>query len=395
MSGAWGGGIAASGVRVEIIQHHLLSTDTTVIWSGSTNAAGQFSGTSSEWRRMITVRAGPVQGAEPDPADVLALTAKVTDPSTPNSPTASFPFVFVGDNVPSPPIVLNVRPPTARKGSVNGAECFTYQDLISRDAAAFAAGGRVALQLNTFGPQASAATTRLKSDAETMWSTVAGHAQAIQAEIRAAVQRGDSTTQPGQDAVEATADVLLASAARVLQVQTAHLKPLVTNILRSRHQWENITFKGLAPQLAGTFARQVVAELPAARASVARVSLVPILTVTTLIVMLIILSLVSNVTQWAPYFLTSGPGTASVPVVEICALILLLIAQSLVDVMRRWLPYLGLPGEADRFFQQYPSVPIVTICVLILWMIVASLFGYVTRWLPYVSGDVLIITVDA
>ena len=163
--GLWGAAVPASGVNVEIVETHVDRTQST-IWSGTTDVSGRFSGTSSEWRRTIqvTVGVGPVSASAGslDPGDVLALTCRVKrGENGPNAREGTFPFVWLGNQLPSPPIVLPWGPPDARKGRVNGSDCWSLPELLRR--ARLAAGQPFTMDIYFYGPDAEAHVSLLRS----------------------------------------------------------------------------------------------------------------------------------------------------------------------------------------------------------------------------------------
>jgi len=159
-AGIWGGAGPAAGVSVEIIENHQLPSSQTTIWSGTTDNSGRFSGQSSEWRRTIRVAGRD----ELDPTDVLALTCHITDDTGPSRREKTVPFVWLGDQLPSPPIVLTWDPPTARKGRVNGADCWSFSDLARR--ARLGARTPLTLEFYLYGPDAGQSASRLRSIVE-------------------------------------------------------------------------------------------------------------------------------------------------------------------------------------------------------------------------------------
>ncbi len=179
-AGVWGSLVAAAGVTVEIIQHHLASTKKTTIWTGVTDSSGRFQGQSSEWRRMRTITLGPVTKTEPDPTDVLALTAHVFDASG-GGRDVTLPFAWLGDFLPTPPLIAGWEPPMARKGSVNGATCYSYADIISRAAAVVQSQQRLCVDIRTFGARVHSDLVRLKSYGDGIAPSIMARAAAIAA----------------------------------------------------------------------------------------------------------------------------------------------------------------------------------------------------------------------
>ena len=162
--GLWGGAGPAAGVSVEIIQNHQLPSSQTTIWSGTTDSSGNFSGQTAEWRRTVSILGRDAL----DPTDVLALTCHIIDDTGPRRQEKTFPFVWLGDPLPSPPIVLPWAPPTARKGRVNGADCWSFSDLARR--ARLGARTPLTVDLYLYGPDAGQSASQLRSIVQDMSS---------------------------------------------------------------------------------------------------------------------------------------------------------------------------------------------------------------------------------
>ncbi|MBK8234241.1 MAG: hypothetical protein IPK74_01670 [Deltaproteobacteria bacterium] len=120
--GPWGPALGVDGARVEIID--LDASGEQVIWSTTIGSNGAFAGTTSEWqasmagpRRWVVDDPGSVyppraprghweETRVPNPSDLLLLSARITHPA---HGSVTLPFVYVGDGVTSPPLLV---PPT-------------------------------------------------------------------------------------------------------------------------------------------------------------------------------------------------------------------------------------------------------------------------------------------
>jgi hypothetical protein len=121
MPGPWGVNVPADQVSVQIVDLDIGNPSDT-IWTGATGSDGTFQGASSEWQDRIPIKvwhARPTPGRSPagewvttgyrdDPLDVLMLLACL---SQADHPPTTLPFVFLGDDVMSPSLMLPWGPP--------------------------------------------------------------------------------------------------------------------------------------------------------------------------------------------------------------------------------------------------------------------------------------------
>lgn len=172
MPGAWGPLVPAAGAHVKIVDVDVGGNPSDEIWSGTTGPDGSFRGESSEWqdqkKMIVPVRptlANPFPRVEErwvaDPTDALVLQARLSQQTPQGNRETTVPFVFLGDDVPSPPVVVNWGPPAVVIARVNGAECRNPEEFARKMKAAVDAGGQ-RVEFEIYG--ASAATLRAQLD---------------------------------------------------------------------------------------------------------------------------------------------------------------------------------------------------------------------------------------
>jgi hypothetical protein len=151
LPGSWGAALPVAGATVKVIDVDLPGRQNDTIWTGVTNAAGEFSGTSADWQDKESVQVWVPTGFSGfppqatghwqtktvvDPTDVLSLTVTVSQ----GGQSATLPFAFLGDNVSSTVVAPWGPPPIAIVGKVNGQGCATHQELSARLKTAVEAG---------------------------------------------------------------------------------------------------------------------------------------------------------------------------------------------------------------------------------------------------------------
>jgi len=127
MPGTWGPAVPVQGATVKIIDIDQPGKGDDQIWTGTTDANGNFQGTSSEWQDSTTNRlwVPDWRGGHwetftvPDITDILVLQARVSQ----GGHETVLPFVFIGNNIESPPLIVAWGPPPRVLGKVNGVEC--------------------------------------------------------------------------------------------------------------------------------------------------------------------------------------------------------------------------------------------------------------------------------
>jgi hypothetical protein len=149
--GPWGAAVPVAGAAVTIIDIDAPGAHDDTIWTGTTNASGEFSGTSDEWQDTMTTRVWVSTGFSgfppqptgywetkkvPDPTDIMVLKVKVSH----GGQSATLPFAFLGDNVLSPVVVPWGPPQPPAVGKVNGQACASHQEVVTKIKAAVDAG---------------------------------------------------------------------------------------------------------------------------------------------------------------------------------------------------------------------------------------------------------------
>lgn len=139
MPGLWGAAVPANGVSISMIDREADGSNDT-IWTGRTDANGNFSGRTDDWRdsRMVTV--GALQQRVYDATDVMALEAQVTEQVENSRYQLTVPFVPAPLGLPQPPIVLNWGPPGRTRIMINGTRVTTLNQFGSMLTAIFGAG---------------------------------------------------------------------------------------------------------------------------------------------------------------------------------------------------------------------------------------------------------------
>lgn len=104
--GPWGLDVRGKQLPIRIIDIHPINRTRQTIWQGKTNNSGDFSGTTKDWRDMVTIPTPPIGTTTiPDPTDLLMLMIEVTIGNRRHEQ----PFPFISDNV-LVPIILPFPP---------------------------------------------------------------------------------------------------------------------------------------------------------------------------------------------------------------------------------------------------------------------------------------------
>jgi hypothetical protein len=124
MPGPWGDFSPAVGVSVAMVDLDLGNASDT-LWTGNTDAQGDFAGTLGEWRdsRSITVGKGPASVTTTvfDPSDVLALSATLSQRIAGRLFSVALPYAPAIAGLPTPVIPLPWGPPGLLRLAVDGA----------------------------------------------------------------------------------------------------------------------------------------------------------------------------------------------------------------------------------------------------------------------------------
>lgn len=128
--GPWGAARPAAGVDIKLIDVDVGNPSDT-IWTGVTDAAGAFSGTTSDWRdtRSVTVGRGPasVTTQVADPGDVLVLRVQVSQRIGARLFQVELPFITAPPGTPQPPLLLPWGPAGRSQILVNGTPVASLQ----------------------------------------------------------------------------------------------------------------------------------------------------------------------------------------------------------------------------------------------------------------------------
>jgi hypothetical protein len=129
--GPWGLNVRGKQLPVKIIDIHPVKATRQIIWEGKTNDNGDFSGTTKDWRDIVTVPSvvpGVPPTRMPDPTDLLWLVIQVKE----GGKWHEYPFIFVADNIQAP-TVLPFPPdgwnPNNDRATLNGADITDLQAL--------------------------------------------------------------------------------------------------------------------------------------------------------------------------------------------------------------------------------------------------------------------------
>ncbi len=128
MPGPWGAAIPAAGVSVRLDDLDV-GTSSDTIFTGVTNAAGEFSGLSAEWRDTRNVRVGAVQTAVFDPSDLMSLQVTLSQVQGSLARRVSLPFLPAPANLPQAPIVIPWGPPGMTRVAINGVPVNTLPQI--------------------------------------------------------------------------------------------------------------------------------------------------------------------------------------------------------------------------------------------------------------------------
>lgn len=152
--GLWGLNKPVAGASIKIEDLDLPGRQNDVIWQGSTDSNGNFQGTTSDWQDRITVT--PATHFTPaitiaDPTDIMLLQITISQNTPTGTKQITAPFVWLGNNLPSPPMLVTWGPPDAVV-KINGHECYTRQDIESNTTTAINSGSPLTIQV--YGPDA-------------------------------------------------------------------------------------------------------------------------------------------------------------------------------------------------------------------------------------------------
>lgn len=146
--GPWGAARPAGGVALAIVDEDVGNASDT-IWSGSTNAQGQYAGTTRDWRDTRSVTVSTPMGQRTtqvaDAADLMLLKATATQRIGPRAHSLTVPFVPAPAGLPQPPIVLGWGPPGQTQVKVNGVAASTLSQIAQLIECVFAVGSTVAM----------------------------------------------------------------------------------------------------------------------------------------------------------------------------------------------------------------------------------------------------------
>ncbi len=146
--GPWGIARPAGGVALVIVDEDVGNASDT-IWSGSTNAQGQYAGTTRDWRdtRSVTVStpAGQRTTQVADATDLMLLKATASQRIGPRTHSITVPFVPAPPGLPQGPIVLGWGPPGQALVRVNGVAANTLSQIAQLIQNVFAVGTTVAM----------------------------------------------------------------------------------------------------------------------------------------------------------------------------------------------------------------------------------------------------------
>lgn len=146
--GPWGVARPAGDVALAIVDEDVGNAADT-IWSGSTNAQGQYAGTTRDWRdtRSVTVSTpmGPRTTQVADATDMMLLKATVSQRVGPRTHSLTVPFVPAPAGLPQPPIVLGWGPPGQTSVTVNGVAANTLSQIAQLIQNVFVVGSTVAM----------------------------------------------------------------------------------------------------------------------------------------------------------------------------------------------------------------------------------------------------------
>ncbi len=166
MPGLWGTALPAGGVSISMIDRDADNSNDT-IWTGRTDANGDFSGRTNDWRDSRTVTVGTLQQRVYDATDVMALEAQVTEQVENKRHQLTVPFVPAPLGLPQPPIVLNWGPPGRTRIMINGTRVTTLNQFGSLLTAIFGAGSGAGagaqVEIVVAGEQAPAAWAMVQS----------------------------------------------------------------------------------------------------------------------------------------------------------------------------------------------------------------------------------------
>ncbi|MBI5258806.1 MAG: hypothetical protein HY855_20035 [Burkholderiales bacterium] len=145
--GPWGRARPAAGVALAIVDEDVGNTSDT-IWTGHTNAQGQYAGTTRDWRdtRSVTVAtpSGPRTTQVADATDVMLLKATASQRIGTRAYSTTVPYVPAPAGLPQPPIVLGWGPLGLARVMVDGVAASTLSHLAQLIQGAFGVGYGVA-----------------------------------------------------------------------------------------------------------------------------------------------------------------------------------------------------------------------------------------------------------
>ena len=126
--GWWGIAEPVKGAAVKIIDIDPLDQDD-IILTATTDTNGGFQGMSSDWQdkaKMWVPFPPPGHWATvPSATDALILKAQIKQGSN----EITLPFVYLGNTVAAPPLIVNWAPPNPILGKVNGTKCHSPQEM--------------------------------------------------------------------------------------------------------------------------------------------------------------------------------------------------------------------------------------------------------------------------
>ncbi len=156
--GPWGENRPVSGARVEILSGDDAERGADLILLATTDANGEFSGLTTEWRTMV-LKTVPdpekpwktMQVEEPDPQETMLLRARVRQTTAQGVKVVTLPVQYIDDITPIAPLVVNWTPPEQTAlGSVNGLACGSPMEFLERGMEALNARS-ASIRMEAFG----------------------------------------------------------------------------------------------------------------------------------------------------------------------------------------------------------------------------------------------------
>ncbi|MBP8309217.1 MAG: hypothetical protein KAY46_18220 [Burkholderiaceae bacterium] len=121
MPGPWGTAVPATGVSVRLEDLDVGNSNDT-LYTGATNAAGEFSGLTADWRDSRSVKVGAVQSTVFDPTDVMSLRLIISQAQGSLPRRVTLPFVPAPSHLPQPPIVIPWGPLGMTRVTIDGTQ---------------------------------------------------------------------------------------------------------------------------------------------------------------------------------------------------------------------------------------------------------------------------------